>query len=77
MVIFKTEKIVSTNTPTRTEIKGLWQKSPGRVRRLLTSQQVREIRVSNASQRHLAEKYGVSHVTIYHIINGSIYKDVI
>jgi hypothetical protein len=46
-------------------------------RRMFTDEEIRAIRVSEASQRHLAEVYGCSHVSIYMIKKRAHYGDVI
>ena len=84
---FKTLDLVVTINPQgnyrtlhgRVDVTGVWPSRP-KGRRLFTSEQIRVIR-SNASngftQREQADVFNCSHVSIYHIVNRSIYRDVV
>lgn len=58
------------------DVTGRWRSRP-KGRRLFTHEEIRAIRGSRLSQRDLAKIFDCSHVSIYHIVNRSIYRDVI
>jgi hypothetical protein len=73
---YKTEKIVSLNTPGFTSIHGNWRSRP-KNGRLFNEDEIRLIRVQEGSLRHLAEIHGCSQVLIRNIKKRCIYEDVI
>lgn len=86
MVTFKTPKLdickeedgryPIRRTKNNADVLGTWRSRP-RGRRLFTNAQIKAIRRDFRPVRVIAADYDCSHVTIYHIINRSIYKDVV
>ena len=63
----------------RVDVQGEWRARP-KGKRLFTPAKIRKIRESYARGEYMtdiAHRFDCSKVLIYHIVNGSIYRDVV